>query len=201
LIIDDNSPDKTAALVLELSKNDPRINIIIRERKMGLGSAYLRGFKFGLNAKYQYIMEMDADLSHNPKDIPRLLEACRENDLVIGSRYSDGVHIVNWPFKRLFLSYFASFYVRIITKMKIKDPTGGFKCFKREVLENIGLEKVRSEGYSFQVEINYKVYKKGFKIKEIPIVFTDRTFGNSKMSKGIILEAVFMVWRLRFSRQ
>ena len=170
-------------------------------RKMGLGSAYIKGFKCALEKGYDYIMEMDADLSHNPADIPRLIEACQDNDLVIGSRYIGGVHIVNWPLKRLFLSYGASFYARVITGMKIKDPTGGFKCFKAKVLRAINLDKISSEGYSFQIEMNYRVWKKGFKIKEVPIVFTDRTLGQSKMNYGIILEAIFMVWRLKFSRQ
>ena len=201
LIIDDNSTDKTYELVEKISAKDSRIHLLVRPRKMGLGSAYIRGFKYALKQGYDYIIEMDADLSHDPADIPRLLQACQESDLVIGSRYIDGVHIVNWPLRRLFLSYGASFYARIITGMKIKDPTGGFKCFKAKVLRSINLNKIHAEGYSFQIEMNYKVWKKGFKIKEIPIVFTDRTLGQSKMTLGIIFEAIFMVWRLKFSKQ
>ncbi len=201
LVVDDNSSDKTYELVQELADKDPRINLIVRPRKMGLGSAYIRGFKFALKKGYEYILEMDADLSHDPEDIPRLLEACKDADLVIGSRYIKGVHIVNWPLKRLFLSYGASFYVRFLTGMHVKDPTGGFKCFRAKVLQAIDLDKVHAEGYSFQIEMNYKAWRKGFEIKEIPIVFTDRTLGQSKMSKGIIFEAIFMVWRLRFSRK
>jgi len=201
LIVDDNSSDKTYELIREIAAVDKRVHLILRPRKMGLGSAYIRGFKYGLSKGYDYIMEMDADLSHDPADIPKLLEACQDNDLVIGSRYSQGVHIVNWPLKRLFLSYGASFYARVITGMKIKDPTGGFKCFKANTLRAINLDKIGSEGYSFQIEMNYRVWKKGLKIKEVPIVFTDRTLGQSKMSSGIILEAIFMVWRLKFSKQ
>ncbi len=200
LVVDDNSTDKTYQLVEQIASKDKRVHLIIRPRKMGLGSAYIRGFKYALKQGYEHIIEMDADLSHDPVDIPRLLQACQESDLVIGSRYTGGVHIVNWPLKRLFLSYGASYYVRAITGMKVKDPTGGFKCFKAKVLRSINLDKVSAEGYSFQIEMNYRVWKKGFKIKEIPIVFTDRTLGQSKMSLGIIFEAVFMVWRLKFSK-
>ncbi len=201
LIVDDNSSDKTYELVKEIAAKDERIQLIVRPKKMGLGSAYIKGFKHALQKGYDYIMEMDADLSHDPADIPRLVDACKDNDLVIGSRYIGGVHIVNWPLKRLFLSYGASFYARAITGMKIKDPTGGFKCFKASVLRSIDLDKINAEGYSFQIEMNYRVWKKGFKIQEIPIVFTDRTLGRSKMNFGIIFEAIFMVWRLKFSRQ
>jgi dolichol-phosphate mannosyltransferase len=197
LIIDDNSPDGTAAIVEGLMQSEPRLHIIKRAGKMGLGSAYVTGFKYALQNGYDFILEMDADFSHNPNDIPRLLEAAKDNDLVIGSRYCNGINIINWPIERLLISYFASKYVRIITGMPIKDPTGGFKCFRRQVLEKIDLDNIHSEGYSFQIEINYKAWMKGFKLKEISIVFTERVDGHSKMSKHIVYEAAWMVWKLR----
>lgn len=197
LIIDDNSPDGTAAIVEGLMQSEPRLHIIKRAGKMGLGSAYVTGFKYALQNGYDYILEMDADFSHNPNDIPRLLEAAKDNDLVIGSRYCNGINIINWPIERLMISYFASKYVRIITGMPIKDPTGGFKCFRRQVLEKIDLDNIHSEGYSFQIEMNYKAWMKGFKLKEVSIVFTERVDGHSKMSRHIVYEAAWMVWKLR----
>ncbi len=197
LIVDDNSSDGTAQYVLEQQKSNSRLNLIQREKKLGLGTAYIAGFKYALANGYDYIFEMDADFSHEPKEIPNFLKAIKENDLVLGSRYIDGVRVLNWPMKRLLLSFFASVYTRIITGMPIKDATGGFKCFRRKVLENIDLDNVRSNGYSFQIEMTFKAYKKGFKIKEIPIVFMDRVKGKSKMSKKIVREAVLMVWKLR----
>lgn len=197
LIVDDNSPDGTGKVVLEMMKKTDRVHLLERAGKMGLGSAYVEGFKFAIKHKYDFIMEMDADFSHNPADLPRLIEAIQSNDLVIGSRYVEGVNVVNWPMSRLILSYFASFYVKIITGMKIDDPTGGFKCFRREVLENIDLDAIISDGYSFQVEMNYRVYRKNLRIKEVSIIFYERRDGKSKMSKHIVWEAIWMVWRLR----
>ena len=200
LIIDDGSPDGTAAVVKQLQEQDKRIHLIERKGKLGLGSAYVTGFKYAIKQGYDLILEMDADFSHNPHDIPRLIEAAQKYDLVIGSRYSNGVNIVNWPIKRLLISYFASKYVRIITGMPVKDPTGGFKCFKRQTLEAIDLDKIHSGGYSFQVEMNYRAWCKGFRIKEIPIIFTERMNGVSKMSKAIVWEAAWMIWYLRALR-
>ncbi|MEF3694909.1 MAG: polyprenol monophosphomannose synthase [Candidatus Cloacimonadota bacterium] len=200
LIIDDGSPDGTAAVVKQMKEQDSRIHLIERKGKQGLGSAYVTGFKYAIKNGYDYVLEMDADFSHNPHDIPRLIEAAQKYDLVIGSRYSNGVNIVNWPIKRLLISYFASKYVRIITGMPVKDPTGGFKCFKRQTLEAIDLDQIHSGGYSFQVEMNYRAWCKGFRIKEIPIIFTERVNGVSKMSKAIVWEAAWMIWYLRALR-
>lgn len=197
LICDDNSPDGTGAIVESMMLEEPRIHIIKRPGKMGLGSAYVTGFKYALKQDYDYIMEMDADFSHNPNDVPKLIEAAQSNDLVIGSRYCSGINIINWPIERLLISYFASKYVRMITGMPIKDPTGGFKCFNRKVLEKIDLDNIHSEGYSFQIEMNYKAWVRGFKIKEVSIVFTERMDGHSKMSKKIVYEAAWMVWKLK----
>jgi len=197
LIMDDNSPDGTGAIVDGLMQAEPRIHIIKRPGKMGLGSAYVAGFKYALKQDYDFIMEMDADFSHNPNDIPKLIEAAKDNDLVIGSRYCNGINIINWPIERLMISYLASKYVRIITGMPVKDPTGGFKCFKRKVLEKIDLDNIHSEGYSFQIEMNYKAWMKKFKLKEVSIVFTERMNGTSKMSRKIVYEAAWMVWRLK----
>ncbi len=196
LVVDDGSPDGTGDIVETLQKNDSRIHLIRRPGKMGMGTAYVRGFKFAIEHNFELVFEMDADLSHNPNDIPRFLEVIGDYDLVIGSRYINGVSVVNWPLSRLMLSYFASLYTRIITGIPVKDPTGGFKCFRIEVLKAIDLDQIRSGGYSFQIEMNYKAWKKGFRIKEIPIVFTERTGGSSKMSKKIVREAIFMVWKL-----
>ena len=197
LIVDDNSPDGTAKFVEEEMKSNERIHLLKREKKLGLGTAYIAGFKYALENEYDFVFEMDADFSHDPKELRNFLIAIRENDLVLGSRYINGVRVLNWPMARLLLSFFASVYTRIITGMPIKDATGGFKCFRRNVLESIDLDKVKSNGYSFQIEMTFKAYVKGFKIKEIPIVFVDRVKGKSKMSKKIVREAVMMVWKLR----
>jgi len=197
LIIDDNSPDGTGEIVDEIAKNNNRVEVIHRPGKMGLGSAYIQGFKKALLNGADVIFEMDADFSHNPDDIPKLLEKTNEYDVVIGSRYINGISVVNWPLKRLVISMGASLYTRLITGMKIKDCTAGFKCFKRKVLESINLDKIKSNGYSFQIEMNYRALEKGFKIGEVPIIFIDRHTGTSKMSKKIIWEAIFIVWRLR----
>lgn len=198
LVVDDNSPDGTGEFVKAKSIDDERIHVLQRAGKLGLGTAYVAGFKFILARDYEYIIQMDADFSHDPKEVRSLLKAIEDNDLVIGSRYIQGVNVINWPMSRLLLSYFASIYTRVITGMPVMDATGGFKCFRRKVLESIKLDKVKSNGYSFQIEMNFKTYKKGFKIKEVPIVFMDRVEGVSKMSKKIVHEAVIMVWKLRF---
>ncbi len=197
LIVDDNSPDGTALRVRFMQGSQPRLHLLERPGKMGLGSAYVAGFKYALQRDFEFIMEMDADFSHNPEDVPRLIEASKSRDLVIGSRYCNGVNIINWPFKRLLISYFASKYVRVITGMPIKDPTGGFKCFNRKVLQSINLDKILSDGYAFQIEMNFRAWVKGFRIKEIPIVFTERINGHSKMSRHIVWEAAWMVWHLQ----
>ena len=200
LVIEDNSPDGTAAIVKKAMESNPRIHLIERSGKLGLGSAYVTGFRYALERGFSYIMEMDADFSHNPDDIPRLLEAAKKYDLVIGSRYVQGVNIVNWPFKRLLISYFASKYVRVITGMPVKDPTGGFKCFNRRVLEAINLDRILSDGYAFQIEMNFRAWVKGFRVHEVPIVFTERIDGVSKMSRRIVWEAIWMVWRLQIMK-
>ena len=198
LFIDDNSPDGTADFIENEQKNNNRIHLIKRQSKQGLGTAYIVGFKFALQRDYEVIFEMDADFSHDPNEIPRFLEEIKNSDVVLGSRYKNGVNVINWPMRRLLLSWFANIYTRVITGMPLHDATGGFKCFKREVLEAIDLNRVKSNGYAFQIEMNFKVWKKGFNIKEIPIIFVDRVKGSSKMSKKIVREAVFMVWKLRF---
>ena len=200
LVIDDNSPDGTALRVKFMQSSEPRIHLLERPGKMGLGSAYVTGFKYALEQGYDYIMEMDADFSHNPNDIPRFLDTVQKYDVVIGSRYCDVVNIIHWPIKRLLISYFASKYVRTITRMPVKDPTSGFKCFRRKVLESIDLDKILSDGYAFQIEMNFKAWVKGFRIKEIPIVFTERLNGVSKMSRKIVWEAAWMVWRLEMMK-
>lgn len=197
LIVDDNSPDRTWQYVEDLQKSSDRINLIKREKKMGLGTAYVEGFKFALGKDYELIFEMDADYSHDPKEIKNFLKSIENYDLLIGSRYIDGVNVVNWPIRRLLLSYFANYYTRVVTGLPLKDATGGFKCYRRTVLESINLDKIKSNGYAFQIEINFKAWKKGFRIAEIPIIFVDRTKGKSKMSKKIVREAVIMVWKLR----
>lgn len=197
LIVDDNSPDKTGDYVEELSKQNSRVKLIRREKKLGLGTAYIAGFKYALQDNYDYVFEMDADFSHDPNEIKNFLEAIKEADLVLGSRYINGVRVLNWPMRRLLLSYFASVYTRVITGLPVKDATGGFKCFRIDVLKAVDLDRIKSNGYSFQIEMTFKAYKKGFRIKEIPIVFVDRVKGKSKMSKKIVWEAVFMVWKLR----
>ena len=197
LIIDDNSPDGTGELADSLAASNPRIHVLHRQGKLGLGSAYREGFRYALEHDYELVFEMDADFSHDPRYLPDFFEAVKDNDLVIGSRYVSGVNVVNWPMRRLLLSYGASFYTRAITGMPIRDPTGGFKCFRRKVLESLDLNRISSDGYSFQIEVNFKVWRKKFRIKEIPIVFVDRHSGTSKMSRKIVFEAVWMVWWLK----
>ena len=199
LIVDDNSPDGTAKWVREQTESDERIKLIERERKMGLGTAYITGFKYALQNGYDYIFEMDADFSHDPKEIKNFLREMKNYDLVLGSRYKIGVNVINWPLRRLMLSLFANAYTRFVTGMPIHDATSGFKCFRKEVLQAINLDEVKSNGYAFQIEMTFKAWKKGFKIKEISIVFTDRVKGKSKMSKKIVREAIFMVWKLRWA--
>ena len=198
LIVDDNSPDGTSEIVEKKQIKNKKIHLLKRAGKMGLGSAYVAGFKYALQQDFDYIFEMDADFSHDPAVIPDMLEEIKDNDLIIGSRYLGGINVVNWPMRRLMLSFFAAHYVRFITGMPINDPTGGFKCFRRKVLETIDLDKILSDGYSFQIEMNFRTWRKKFKIKEIPIVFTDRRSGQSKMSKKIVREAVLVVWKLQF---
>jgi len=197
LVVDDNSPDGTGKLIDEMAAGNNRIHALHRPGKMGLGSAYRDGFRYALAQDYELIFEMDADFSHDPRYLVHFLEAIEDADLVIGSRYVGGINVVNWPMSRLLLSYGASIYTRIITGMPIKDPTGGFKCFRRRVLEALDLDRVDSDGYSFQIEVNFKVWRKGFRIKEIPIIFVDRHSGTSKMDRRIVLEAVWMVWWLK----
>ena len=200
LIIDDGSPDGTAKIVKELQKKYSK-SLFLKERsgKLGLGTAYIHGFKWALENNYEYIFEMDADFSHDPKDLPRLYEACHKNngDLAIGSRYVKGVNIVNWPMSRLLMSFFASKYVKTITGMPIHDSTAGFKCYKRKVLEKINLDKIEFIGYAFQIEMKFKSWKYGFNIVEVPVIFTDRQEGNSKMSGGIFYEALFGVIKMK----
>jgi len=197
LIVDDNSPDGTADFVQDEAKKNSRIKLIKREKKMGLGTAYIDGFKFALQNNYDYIFEMDADFSHNPKMIPKFLKEIKKYDLVLGSRYKEGVNVANWPMSRLMLSMFANIYSRVITGLPVHDATGGYKCFRREVLEAINLDAVKSNGYAFQIEMTFKAWKKGFKIKELSIIFIDRLKGTSKMSRKIVREAIVMVWKLR----
>lgn len=199
LVVDDASPDGTGAIVDGIATNNPRVNVIHREGKLGLGTAYIAGFQWALERKYDLVFEMDADFSHNPERLPEFLEAIRESDVVLGSRYQDGhVNVVNWPMSRLFLSYGANIYARFVTGLPIFDTTGGFKCFRRNVLESIDLNSVKSNGYAFQIEMSYRAWKRGFRLFEIPIIFVDRTEGVSKMSKKIVREAIWMVWRLRW---
>lgn len=200
LIVDDNSPDGTGKIVEEMSNGNEHIRLLKRAGKLGLGTAYVAGFKYALEKGYDYIFEMDADFSHDPKEIPNFLNSISENDLVIGSRYIKGVNVVNWPLRRLILSYGANIYTRFITGMPVKDSTGGYKCFRRKVLESINLDEIHSGGYAFQIEMNYRSYCKGFSIKEIPIIFFDRIEGKSKMSNSIVREAIWMVWKLRILR-
>jgi len=199
LVVDDASPDGTGAIVDEIAEDNQRVNIIHRSAKLGLGTAYLTGFRWALERRYDLVFEMDADFSHNPERLPEFLEAIREADVVLGSRYQNGhVNVVNWPMSRLFLSYAANVYARAVTGLPIFDTTGGFKCFRRNVLESIDLSSVKSNGYAFQIEMSFRAWKRGFRLVEIPIVFVDRTEGESKMSKRIVREAVWMVWRLRW---
>ena len=199
LVVDDGSPDGTGALVDEIAAGNARVHAIHRPRKMGLGTAYLTGFRWALERDFDYVFEMDADFSHDPAHLPQFLQAAANADLVLGSRYRNGkVTVVNWPISRLILSYSANLYARAVTGLPLFDSTGGFKCFRRGVLEAIDLSAVRSNGYAFQIEMSFRAWKKGFRIVEIPIVFTDRTEGESKMSRRIIREAIWMVWRLRW---
>ena len=199
LVVDDGSPDGTGAIVDTLAARDRRVHILHRPRKMGLGTAYLAGFRWAVDEKFDYILEMDADFSHDPAHLPQFLRAIEKADVVLGSRYQNGrVTVVNWPISRLILSYSANIYARAVTGLPLFDSTGGFKCFRRAVLESISLDEVKSNGYAFQIEMSFRAWKKGFKIVEIPIVFTDRTEGQSKMSKRIVREAIWMVWRLRY---
>lgn len=197
LVVDDNSPDGTGAAVEAMRAAEPRIHLLERERKMGLGTAYVAGFKYAIEHGMDYVFEMDADFSHDPAMLPEFLRAIEEYDLVLGSRYVKGVNVINWPMKRLLLSYYANVYTRIVTGLPVRDATGGFKCFRVEVLKAIDLDRVRSNGYAFQIEMSFKAYRKGYRIHEIPIVFMDRRVGVSKMSKKIVREAITMVWWLR----
>jgi len=199
LVVDDGSPDGTGAIVDGIAANNARVHVIHREAKLGLGTAYIAGFRWALERKYDLVFEMDADFSHNPERLPEFLQAIRESDVVLGSRYQNGhVNVVNWPMSRLFLSYAANIYARFVTGLPIFDTTGGFKCFRRNVLESIDLNSVKSNGYAFQIEMSYRAWKRGFQLFEIPIIFVDRTEGVSKMSKKIVREAIWMVWRLRW---
>lgn len=200
LVVDDNSPDGTGKLVNDMSEQNDRIQVLHRPGKLGLGSAYIAGFKHAIQQDVDCIFEMDADFSHDPDMISEFLEKLETCDVVIGSRYISGINVVNWPMSRLLLSYIANFYTRIITGMSIQDATSGFKCFKREVLELIDLDRVRSDGYAFQIEMNFRCWRKGFRICEIPIIFVDRHSGTSKMSRRIIYEAIWIVWWLRLQR-
>jgi len=198
LVVDDNSPDKTGKLVKKLMKTEKRVNLLAREKKEGLGTAYVAGFKYALERDYERIIEMDADLSHDPAEIPNFIEASKKADVVVGSRYLNGANVVHWPIRRLILSYGANIYSRIITGVPLHDTTSGFKCFRREVLEAVDLDAVHSGGYAFQLEMNFRAYCKGFKLSEIPIIFTDRTLGRSKMNFSIMLEAAKVVWQLKY---
>ena len=199
LIIDDNSPDGTGAIVKDLQNSYHNLFLIERPGKLGLGTAYIAGFKWALAKNYKYIYEMDADFSHDPQDLLKLYMACSENgtDLAIGSRYISGVNVVNWPLSRVLMSYMASIYVRMITGMKIMDTTAGFKCYRAEVIKNINLDKIKSVGYGFQIEMKFKTWRLGYKIIEVPIIFTDRKLGASKMSGGIFNEALWGVLRMK----
>jgi len=198
LVVDDNSPDGTGRIADELAAEQPRVHVLHRPEKNGLGRAYCAGFKWALERDFELVMEMDGDFSHNPDDIPKFLEAAvKENaDCVLGSRYSNGIRVINWPLKRLILSMGAGVYVRVITGMPFSDPTGGFKCFRRRALQSLNLDAVKSNGYSFQIELTHKLWRTGMKIVEVPIVFLDRFQGSSKMSSKIVREALWMVWRL-----
>lgn len=200
LVVDDNSPDGTAGIVRKLAeKHGDRVHLLVRSEKQGLGTAYVAGFRYALEHDFEYVCEMDADRSHDPMDLPRLLAPVQsdEADLVIGSRYIDGVRVMNWPLPRLVLSYGAGIYTRVITRIPVMDVTSGYKCIHRRVLEAINLDRVKSNGYSFQIEINYRAWKQGFRLLEVPIVFTERAEGQSKMNKRIVREATVKVWELR----
>ncbi|MDP7483413.1 MAG: polyprenol monophosphomannose synthase [Candidatus Marinimicrobia bacterium] len=197
LVVDDSSPDGTAEIVEELQADCANLHLLSRNEKTGLGSAYIAGFNYALERDYEAVVQMDADLSHDPKDVPLLIEAIENADLAIGSRYISGINVVNWPLQRLIISYGANIYTRLVTRLPVRDATGGFKCWRREALEAINLDGVRSQGYSFQIEMTYRVWLKGFRITEIPIIFVDRTVGESKMTRSIMIEAAVMIPRLR----
>ena len=197
LVVDDNSPDDTGAIVKELQSNYSNLHLLSRVKKQGLGSAYVAGFKYALKGNYDKIVQMDADMSHDPKDVVSLISELDNSDVVIGSRYISGINVVNWPIRRLIISYGANIYTRLVTGLPVKDATGGFKCWKREVLESLDLDNVRSQGYSFQIEMTYRAWLQKFKIKEVPIIFVDRTIGESKMDRSVMLEAAIMIPRLR----
>jgi dolichol-phosphate mannosyltransferase len=201
LIVDDNSPDGTGALADKLAEEHPQIHVLHREAKNGLGRAYCAGFVWALKQEYEFILEMDGDLSHNPDDIPLFRNAAEHADLVLGSRYSNGIRVINWPLKRLMLSLCAARYVQLITGMPFSDPTGGFKCFRRGTLLSLDLESVDSNGYSFQIELTHKVWRQGLKVVEVPIIFTDRFHGTSKMSPRIVREALRVTWKLLFQNR
>jgi len=197
LFVDDNSPDGTGLIIDDLVAGNDRVHVLHRTGKLGLGSAYREGFKAALAMDADYILEMDADFSHDPVTLPLFLSEIQGSDLVIGSRYLNGVSVVNWPIRRLILSYFASAYTRWVTGLRLRDCTSGFKCFRRSAIEAVDLDRIKSDGYSFQIEMNYRCMEKGLQISEIPIIFIDRHAGSSKMSRRIVREAVFMVWKLR----
>jgi len=197
LVVDDGSPDGTADLVRKIQQSAGRVHLIVRAGKMGLGTAYVEGFRYALRSGYSLVFEMDADFSHDPGEIPNFLRAAESADLVIGSRYINGVRVLNWPMQRLLLSYFANIYTRLMIGLPIHDATGGFKCYRRDILSAIDLDRIRSNGYAFQIEMSFKAWKKGFRLFEIPIVFLDRRSGHSKMSRAITYEAFFMLWKLR----
>lgn len=197
LVVDDFSPDGTGTAVKALARRDTTVRLIERAGKFGLGTAYVEGFRYALKNKYDYIFEMDADFSHNPQYLPDFMEAMKGCDLAIGSRYLNGISVVNWPIRRLILSKFANLYARIITGMPLTDCTSGFKCYKRSVLESLDLDNVNSDGYAFQIEMHFKAWKKGFRIKELPIIFVDRHAGSSKMSRKVMMEAARIVWKLK----
>ena len=200
LVVDDNSPDGTGKLADELAAGNERISVLHRPGKLGLGSAYVAGFRYAVRQDVDCVFEMDADFSHDPAMIPGFLEEIASCDVVIGSRYVSGINVVNWPMSRLLLSYFANIYTRLVTGMTIRDATSGYKCFRREVLENIALDDVRSDGYAFQIEMNFRCWRKGYRLREIPIIFVDRRSGTSKLSRGVISEAVWIPWWLRLQR-
>jgi len=198
LFVDDNSPDGTGEIEDQIAASEPRIHVLHREGKQGLGRAYIAGFKWALERNFEFILEMDADFSHNPRDLPRLIEGARAADLVLGSRYVGGIRVINWPLSRLILSRGAGIYVQAITGLPFTDPTGGFKCYRRAVLETLDLDRIRSNGYSFQIEMTHQAWMRGFHIVEVPIVFEERRSGDSKMSGAIFREALWMVWKLWF---
>jgi dolichol-phosphate mannosyltransferase len=201
LVVDDNSPDGTGQVADELAAAHPSFHVLHRSEKNGLGRAYVAGFKWALERDYEFIIEMDGDFSHNPDDIPAFLQAAKDAEVVLGSRYINGIRIINWPLRRLMLSKSAATYVRVITGMPFTDPTGGYKCFRRRALESIQLGEVESNGYSFQIEMTHRIWRQGMRIVEVPIIFTDRFLGHSKMSKDIVREALWMVWKLLFQNR